>query len=80
MLKALQFVVLIIICLPRSLFAQTWESLSDIPEKLTFPVTAVVDGKIHIPVSYTHLRAHETILDLVCRLLLEKKKKNTICR
>ena len=24
-------------------------------------------------VSYTHLRAHETVLDLVCRLLLEKK-------
>ena len=28
-----------------------------------------------IPVSYTHLRAHETVLDLVCRLLLEKKKQ-----
>ena len=28
-------------------------------------------------VSYTHLRAHETVLDLVCRLLLEKKKKST---
>ena len=28
-----------------------------------------------VPVSYTHLRAHETVLDLVCRLLLEKKKK-----
>ena len=27
-------------------------------------------------VSYTHLRAHETVLDLVCRLLLEKKKSN----
>ena len=27
-------------------------------------------------VSYTHLRAHETVLDIVCRLLLEKKKKN----
>ena len=25
-------------------------------------------------VSYTHLRAHETEADLVCRLLLEKKK------
>src|SRR5664280_3505975 len=24
------------------------------------------------PVSYTHLRAHKTVLDLVCRLLLEK--------
>src|SRR5678810_724163 len=27
-------------------------------------------------VSYTHLRAHETGRNLVCRLLLEKKKKN----
>ena len=26
-----------------------------------------------LPVSYTHLRAHETREDLVCRLLLEKK-------
>ena len=26
------------------------------------------------PVSYTHLRAHETGRKLVCRLLLEKKK------
>src|SRR5665648_1227999 len=26
-------------------------------------------------VSYTHLRAHETRHDIVCRLLLEKKKK-----
>ena len=26
------------------------------------------------PVSYTHLRAHETVLDIVCRLLLENKK------
>src|SRR5450756_1841855 len=30
------------------------------------------------PVSYTHLRAHETRHDLVCRLLLEKKKKKKI--
>src|SRR5450756_1327360 len=29
----------------------------------------------HRAVSYTHLRAHETRHDLVCRLLLEKKKK-----
>ena len=26
-------------------------------------------------VSYTHLRAHETVLDLVCRRLPEKKKR-----
>src|SRR5450759_1228026 len=38
----------------------------------------IVEGKAeaHVyPVSYTHLRAHETRHDLVCRLLLEKKKK-----
>src|SRR5660398_89324 len=29
----------------------------------------------HEAVSYTHLRAHETKANLVCRLLLEKKKK-----
>ena len=29
------------------------------------------------PVSYTHLRAHETRHDLVCRLLLEKKKRKS---
>src|SRR5450756_915910 len=32
-------------------------------------------GTVLDPVSYTHLRAHETRHDLVCRLLLEKKKK-----
>ena len=32
-----------------------------------------------ISVSYTHLRAHETVLDLVCRLLLEKKKACHLC-
>ena len=42
------------------------------------------DTKTNMPVqicfravSYTHLRAHETVLDLVCRLLLEKKQNNT---
>ena len=37
-----------------------------IPEKTTSQYIETV--------SYTHLRAHETVLDLVCRLLLEKKK------
>ena len=40
----------------------------------------MLDGKRgvaqKIAVSYTHLRAHETDSYLVCRLLLEKKKKN----
>eukprot|EP00658_Telonema_sp_P-2_P061777 TRINITY_DN50446_c0_g1_i2.p1 TRINITY_DN50446_c0_g1~~TRINITY_DN50446_c0_g1_i2.p1 ORF type:complete len:178 (+),score=43.26 TRINITY_DN50446_c0_g1_i2:252-785(+) len=33
------------------------------------------EGHVAYPVSYTHLRAHETPEHLVCRLLLEKKKK-----
>ena len=28
--------------------------------------------EVAAPVSYTHLRAHETLMNLVCRLLLEK--------
>eukprot|EP00658_Telonema_sp_P-2_P035328 TRINITY_DN2570_c0_g1_i1.p1 TRINITY_DN2570_c0_g1~~TRINITY_DN2570_c0_g1_i1.p1 ORF type:complete len:116 (+),score=49.29 TRINITY_DN2570_c0_g1_i1:258-605(+) len=39
----------------------------------TFTLDAVYDWDS--PVSYTHLRAHETPEHLVCRLLLEKKKK-----
>src|SRR5450756_2677234 len=41
-----------------------------IPSGTLFEMIAIT------PVSYTHLRAHETRHDLVCRLLLEKKKKN----
>ena len=37
---------------------------------------AVQAGAAVSPVSYTHLRAHETVLDIVCRLLLEKKKQH----
>ena len=40
-------------------------------ERYPFNPNGSPDG----PVSYTHLRAHETVLDLVCRLLLEKKNK-----
>ena len=40
----------------------------------------LIKAILHVldPVSYTHLRAHETRHDLVCRLLLEKKKKKKI--
>ena len=41
--------------------------------KVDKPVIAAIHGAA--AVSYTHLRAHETVLDIVCRLLLEKKKK-----
>eukprot|EP00658_Telonema_sp_P-2_P067482 TRINITY_DN563_c0_g1_i22.p1 TRINITY_DN563_c0_g1~~TRINITY_DN563_c0_g1_i22.p1 ORF type:complete len:102 (-),score=28.51 TRINITY_DN563_c0_g1_i22:101-406(-) len=48
---------------------------------LTVPTRPRRDGKVVrkevmvMAVSYTHLRAHETPEHLVCRLLLEKKKK-----
>ena len=38
----------------------------------------IADFQAAEAVSYTHLRAHETVLDLVCRLLLEKKKKHSL--
>ena len=39
----------------------------------TLAGVATVLPPSRVPVSYTHLRAHETVLDLVCRLLLETK-------
>eukprot|EP00658_Telonema_sp_P-2_P051440 TRINITY_DN39502_c0_g1_i1.p1 TRINITY_DN39502_c0_g1~~TRINITY_DN39502_c0_g1_i1.p1 ORF type:complete len:106 (-),score=27.51 TRINITY_DN39502_c0_g1_i1:96-413(-) len=48
-------------------------------QKALTQVAAVMetpDGSGAYPVSYTHLRAHETPEHLVCRLLLEKKKTN----
>ena len=44
-----------------------YAKIYDVWEKITPIMNAV---------SYTHLRAHETDSYLVCRLLLEKKKKN----
>nr|CUV58836.1 protein of unknown function [Ralstonia solanacearum] len=44
---------------------------TDSTGNFTFP-----SGCSKSAVSYTHLRAHETEADLVCRLLLEKKKQN----
>ena len=54
----------------------------DPKSEVSFIIFNSVDD-LHVPynggageaVSYTHLRAHETGLKLVCRLLLEKKKK-----
>ena len=42
-------------------------------QKAEGDLVAIMD--VDLPVSYTHLRAHETDSYLVCRLLLEKKKK-----
>eukprot|EP00658_Telonema_sp_P-2_P036351 TRINITY_DN26322_c0_g1_i1.p1 TRINITY_DN26322_c0_g1~~TRINITY_DN26322_c0_g1_i1.p1 ORF type:complete len:151 (+),score=15.50 TRINITY_DN26322_c0_g1_i1:321-773(+) len=51
--------------------AGTW-STSPLP---AFLVSPTWKWGMDTPVSYTHLRAHETPEHLVCRLLLEKKKK-----
>ena len=43
-------------------------------------ITVTTNLTLIIPksVSYTHLRAHETGRNLVCRLLLEKKKTQAV--
>src|SRR5665213_2830826 len=45
------------------------------PMRLCMSEMALRSNQIINAVSYTHLRAHETGRNLVCRLLLEKKKK-----
>eukprot|EP00656_Telonema_subtile_P001906 TRINITY_DN10829_c0_g1_i2.p2 TRINITY_DN10829_c0_g1~~TRINITY_DN10829_c0_g1_i2.p2 ORF type:complete len:108 (+),score=10.26 TRINITY_DN10829_c0_g1_i2:498-821(+) len=44
-----------------------FRSVNEIAKQITGPYSALILSLIHI------LRAHETVLDLVCRLLLEKK-------
>ena len=47
----------------------------DPPTAYVFPAAydrvVVIKGPHTVPVSYTLLRAHETVLDFVCRLLLD---------
>ena len=81
-------VLVTILDLPTSQGAQVAESLGaaasfapgDVrDDEAVAAAVALADGRAPlrtlVPVSYTHLRAHETVLDLVCRLLLEKKKQ-----
>ena len=56
-----------------------WKALHDVfpqtrEQRCWFHKLGNVLAALPKSVSYTHLRAHETVLDLVCRLLLEKKK------
>ncbi|MGC0065817.1 hypothetical protein ACPRR5_24445, partial [Enterobacter asburiae] len=44
-------------------------------KRLLFKATCTERDVPHLPVPLTHLRPHETDLDLLCLLLLEKKKK-----
>ena len=48
------------------------QQAEDVLKQLGIPMATAIDM---YPVSYTHLRAHETDSYLVCRLLLEKKKR-----
>ena len=54
---------------PGARHRKRWEDVLELLDEGINVISAV-----NVPVSYTHLRAHETVLDLVCRLLLEKKK------
>ena len=58
-----------------SLGIKNWnEELVKVNKKIIYiPLQMYPEATVD-SVSYTHLRAHETVLDLVCRLLLEKKK------
>ena len=65
----------------------TLDLLWRIAEVLRAPITELLqdaeddmplDRRCFSTVSYTHLRAHETVLELLCRLLLEKKKRQHI--
>src|SRR5665811_1706692 len=52
--------------------SQILEDLNNGANSLALVFQGSVGDYGYGPVSYTHLRAHETVLDLVCRLLLEK--------
>eukprot|EP00658_Telonema_sp_P-2_P072101 TRINITY_DN6128_c0_g1_i4.p1 TRINITY_DN6128_c0_g1~~TRINITY_DN6128_c0_g1_i4.p1 ORF type:complete len:212 (+),score=57.95 TRINITY_DN6128_c0_g1_i4:182-817(+) len=56
------------------LFLELFSLLSDLTA-IEHKLVSIVSSVALDPVSYTHLRAHETPEHLVCRLLLEKKKK-----
>eukprot|EP00658_Telonema_sp_P-2_P027794 TRINITY_DN21407_c0_g1_i3.p1 TRINITY_DN21407_c0_g1~~TRINITY_DN21407_c0_g1_i3.p1 ORF type:complete len:290 (+),score=83.86 TRINITY_DN21407_c0_g1_i3:128-997(+) len=59
----------------RIFFNESNMSADGIPQ-IAAVLGSCTAGGAYVPVSYTHLRAHETPEHLVCRLLLEKKKKN----
>ena len=49
--------------------------LLDQKRKVALGIGGYVKMTVSNVLSYTHLRATETVLDILCRLLLEKKKK-----
>ena len=57
--------------IPNKLYPFDWKTFNEYKGTIKVGVTNAWTGTV----SYTHLRAHETDSYLVCRLLLEKKKK-----
>ena len=65
-------------CIRDSRYTAVFAGFAPIADPRIVAAIVVQEPKIRLrygAVSYTHLRAHETVLDLVCRLLLEKKKQ-----
>ena len=65
--------------IPAHLHTDTWFAFSTRARVIIYnrSVLKADDVPTYESVSYTHLRAHETVLDLVCRLLLAKKTYST---
>ena len=62
-----------VIALIYTFWRSSWITKQDAGnEKMKVIAGHIAEGAM--AVSYTHLRAHETVLDIVCRLLLAKKK------
>ena len=62
----------------RAMHRKVLEKVPYIRNSNNFVFDNQMVAQIFYPVSYTHLRAHETVLDLVCRLLLEKKNITSV--
>src|SRR5665647_3882184 len=61
-------------CLSEA-WAACQKTIEVVPVAKSFSASVPFEYWASLAVSYTHLRAHETDSYLVCRLLLEKKKK-----
>ena len=60
-------------CRNLDFFTMSHQEIVDFFYEFSQKADAVfIEGNKAVP--YTHLRAHETLLDRLCRLLLEKKK------
>src|SRR5450756_3199535 len=72
--KQTKTLALILTDITNPFFTTVARGVEDVASKNGFNVIFCNTDESPVAVSYTHLRAHETRHDLVCRLLLEKKK------